>query len=86
MYVRPKNMGEIPLNKVPSGMAEIPAKTKETLYVVFSFDMAAFNHGVYSLFMKNQFDPNVKGVMSYDFGYGPMYIGYDLQQMDVNYK
>ncbi len=86
MYVRPKNMGEIPLNKVPSGMAEIPAKTKETLYVVFSFDMAAFNHGIYSLFMQNQFDPNVKGVMSYDFGYGPMYIGYDLQQMDVDYK
>ncbi len=86
MYVRPKNMSEIPLNKVPAGMAEIPAKTTETLYVVFAFDMAAFNHGIYSLFMKNQFDPNVKGVMGYDFGYGPMYIGYDLNEMNVDYK
>lgn len=86
MYVKPKGVSEIPLNKVPGNISEVKANETITLYIVFSFDMKAFNHGIYSLFMKNQFEPNLKGVMSYDFGYGPMYIGYDLQEMSVNYK
>lgn len=86
MYVKPKNMGEIELGKVPSNQTQIAAKSQETMYVVFSFDMKAFNHGIYSLFMKNQFEPNLGGVMSYDFGYGPLYIGYDLKKMSLDYK
>ncbi len=86
MYVKPKNVNSVALNSPPAQMAEVPAKTTETLYVVFSFNMQAFNQGMYSLFMKNQFNPNVKGIMSYDFGYGPMYVGYDLMNMQMNYK
>lgn len=86
MYVKPKNMGEINLGEVPSNLAEIPARQSKTLYVVFSFDMKAFNQGMYSLFMKNQFEPNLGGVMSYDFGYGPLYIGYDLKDMSLDYE
>ncbi|WP_339925589.1 LEA type 2 family protein [uncultured Cyclobacterium sp.] len=86
MYVKPKDMGEINLGEVPSNQAEIPAKQSKTLYVVFSFDMKAFNQGIYSLFMKNQFEPNLGGIMSYDFGYGPLYIGYDLKNMSLDYK
>ncbi|WP_235114704.1 hypothetical protein, partial [Cyclobacterium qasimii] len=86
MYVKPKDMGEINLGEVPSNQAEIPAKQSKTLYVVFSFDMKAFNQGIYSLFMENQFEPNLGGIMSYDFGYGPLYIGYDLKRMSLDYK
>lgn len=86
MYVKPKDMGEINLGEVPSNQAEIPAKQSKTLYVVFSFDMKAFNQGIYSLFMQNQFEPNLGGIMSYDFGYGPLYIGYDLKNMSLDYK
>jgi len=85
IYVKTKNSDEISLNKVPSTMAAIPANDTETLYVVFSFNMKAFNNGMYSLFMKQQFEPNLKGIMSYDFGYGSMYVGYDLQEMGLNY-
>lgn len=86
MYVKPKNRGEINLGEVPSNLAYIPAKQAETLYVVFSFDMKAFNQGIYSLFMEEQFEPNLGGIMSYDFGYGPLYIGYDLKDMTLNYE
>jgi len=86
MYVKPKDMGEINLGEVPSNQANIPANQAKTLYVVFSFDMKAFNQGIYSLFMKNQFEPNLGGIMSYDFGYGPLYIGYDLKNMSLDYK
>lgn len=86
MYVKPKNMGEISLGQVPSNQAKIPAEEEKTLYVVFSFDMKAFNQGIYSLFMKNEFEPNLGGVMSYDFGYGPLYVGYDLNKMSLDYK
>ncbi|SEI85219.1 hypothetical protein SAMN05192553_101540 [Cyclobacterium xiamenense] len=86
MYVKPKKMEEIVHGELPANHSEIPAKTKETLYVVFSFNMQAFNQGMYSLFMKNNFEPNLRGMMSYDFGYGPMYIDYDLEDMQLNYK
>lgn len=86
MYVKTKNSGQISLDKVPSGLAAIPANYTETLYIVFSFNMKAFNQGIYSLFMKNQFQPNLRGIVSYDFGYGPMYIGYDLEEMNMIYK
>ncbi|MEX2512937.1 MAG: hypothetical protein WD398_08530 [Cyclobacteriaceae bacterium] len=52
--------------------------------MAFSFDMKAFNQGIYSLFMEKQFEPNLGGIMSYDFGYGPLYIGYDLKDMSLN--
>ncbi|SMD45729.1 hypothetical protein SAMN00777080_4392 [Aquiflexum balticum DSM 16537] len=86
MYIKPKSMGEIALGEVPSNQTQIAGNSEETMYVVFSFDMKAFNHGIYSLFMKNQFEPNLGGVMSYDFGYGPLYIGYDLNKMSLDYK
>ncbi|MBI0397134.1 hypothetical protein [Cyclobacterium marinum] len=86
MYVKPKDMGEIKLGEVPSQQSQIEANTEQTLYVVFTFDMKAFNQGIYSLFMKNQFEPNLGGIMSYDFGYGPLYIGYDLKNMSLDYK
>jgi LEA14-like dessication related protein len=86
MYVRPKNMGQIPLNQVPSNIATIDGNKTETLYVVFSFDMQAFSQGIYTLFSKSMFEPNLKGIVSYDFGYGPMYVGYDLMNLDLNYK
>lgn len=47
--------------------------------------MKAFNHGIYSLQMKNQVEPNLKGIMSYDFGYGPMYVEYNLQNLNLEY-
>lgn len=86
MFVRPKNMAQIPLNQVPSNIATIDGNKTETLYVVFSFDMQAFNQGIYTLFTKSMFEPNLKGIVSYDFGYGPMYVGYDLMNLDLNYK
>ncbi len=86
MFVRPKGTSEIPLDVPPSSIAEIPPKTTVTLYAVFSFNMQQFNQGLYSLFMKSQFEPNLRGIMGYDFGYGPLYIGYDLQNMELNYK
>tara|TARA_R110002096_G_scaffold419371_1_gene623996 strand:- start:229 stop:1641 length:1413 start_codon:yes stop_codon:yes gene_type:complete len=86
MYVKPKDMGEINLGEVPSNQNQIESNTEQTLYVVFTFDMKAFNQGIYSLFMQNQFEPNLGGIMSYDFGYGPLYIGYDLKNMSLDYK
>ena len=79
-------MGEINLGEVPSNQNQIESNTEQTLYVVFTFDMKAFNQGIYSLFMQNQFEPNLGGIMSYDFGYGPLYIGYDLKNMSLDYK
>ena len=86
IYLRPEHTEEIFLDKVPSGMAVVNAKQTTTLYVVFSFDMKAFNHGIYSLFMKQQFEPNLRGIMSYDFGYGPLYFGYNLMDLNLSYK
>ena len=86
IYVRTKNSNEISLNTLPNNMAEIPANFTETLYVVFAFDMNAFNQGMYSLFMRNQFEPNLQGIVSYDFGYGPLYVGYDLEDISLEYE
>lgn len=86
IYIKPENLNEIPLDNVPSNTAIIEAKQMKKLYIVFSFDMQAFNQGIYSLFMKKQFEPNLKGIVSYDFGYGPMYVGYDLEKLKLNYK
>lgn len=85
MYVNQKTW-EKSIWERSSNQAEIPAKQSKTLYVVFSFDMKTFNQGIYSLFMQNQFEPNLGGIMSYDFGYGPLYIGYDLKNMSLDYK
>ena len=79
-------MQDLSSEVLPSSSAVVGAKQTETMYIVFEFNMQAFNQGMYSLFMKNQFEPNMKGIMSFDFGYGPMYIGYDLKEMDLNYK
>ncbi|MCC5929898.1 MAG: hypothetical protein JJU28_11680 [Cyclobacteriaceae bacterium] len=86
LYIRPANVSEIPLNQIPSKSAEIGGKSEQVLYIVFSFDMNGFQQGMYSLFMKQQFEPNLKGIMGYDFGYGPMYISYDLQSMGMQFK
>lgn len=86
IFIKPKGVNEVSLNSVPTNIATVDGNETIILYVVFSFDMKAFNHGIYSLFMKNQFEPNLKGIMSYDFGYGPMYFGYDMKDMNINYK
>ncbi len=86
IYIKPKSVSELPLEQVPANLATIEAKTAETLYVIFSFNMEDFNQGIYSLFSGTQFEPNLKGIMSYDFGYGSMYVGYDLMGMELNYK
>ncbi len=86
IYIKPKSVAELPLGQVPANLATIEAKTAETLYVIFSFNMEDFNQGIYSLFSGTPFEPNLKGVMSYDFGYGSMYVGYDLMGMELNYK
>lgn len=86
LYIRPAKVNEIPLNQIPIQTAEIKGKSEEILFIVFSFDMSAFQQGMYSLFMKQAFEPNLKGIMGYDFGYGPMYINYDLQKMGLEFK
>lgn len=85
MYVKPEGISEIPLETVPSSTT-ILGNDEETLFIVFSFDMQAFNNGMYSIFMKKQFKPNLQGILSYDFGYGPMYVSYDLDQLELDYK
>ncbi len=86
IYIKPKSVSELPLGQVPANIATINAKTTETLYVIFSFNMEDFNQGIYSLFSGTQFEPNLKGIISYDFGYGSMYVGYDLMGMELDYK
>ena len=85
LYIKTKNSHEVSLNSVPIDEALIAAHHTETMYVVFSFDMKAANQGMYSVFMQNQFEPNLRGIVSYDFGYGPLYVGYDLENMNLEY-
>ena len=48
--------------------------------------MKAFNHDIHSLFIKDQFDANLKEIMSYNVGYGPMNVGYNLQNLNLEYR
>ena len=86
MHIRPKGLAEISLTKVPIQHIEIGQKETKTLYITFSFNMEAFENGIFSLFDATPMSPNVRGVMSYDFGYGPIYWNYDLSNMALQYN
>lgn len=87
LYLRPAGVTSIPLNTLPGAdVATIGPQATQTLFAIFSFDMRAFNQGMYSLFTKQTFQTNLRGLVSYDFGYGPLYVGYDLSNMQVGFK
>jgi len=86
IQLRTKDMAEISLNKVPNQQADISANQTRTLYVTFSLNWQDSTNGIYDFFAGNELNPNVVGVMSYDFGYGPLFLKYDLQNMDMEYE
>jgi hypothetical protein len=83
MQIKPKGMSEVSLSKIKH--IEIGAKQSKVLYTVFSFNMEAFESGIFSLFNGTPMTPNIKGVMSYDIGYGPIYWNYDLDNLIFQY-
>lgn len=83
MQIRPKGMNEVSLTKVEH--IEIGAKQSKVLYTVFTFNMDGFENGIFSLFNGTPMNPNIKGVMSYDIGYGPVYWNYDLKNLVFDY-
>lgn len=86
IQLRTKDMAEVSLNNVPNQQADIPANQTRTLYVTFSLNWQDSSRGIYDFFTGAPLNPNVVGVISYDFGYGPMFLKYDLRNLNMEYE
>lgn len=86
IQLRTRDMPEVSLDQIPRQRADIPANQSTTLYVTFSLDWAASSGGIYDFLTGSPLNPNVMGVLSYDFGYGPLFLKYDLGRLNMEYE
>jgi hypothetical protein len=57
-----------------------------TLYLSFSLNWNNSASGIYSFLSGESQRGNMKGLIGFDFGYGPMYLRYDLDNINVNFS
>lgn len=86
IQLRTQDMVEVPLNSLPQQLAEIPANRTQTLYVTFSLNWNDSANGIYGFISGQPIQPNLKGVMSYDFGYGPLFINFDIANLTMEHE
>ena len=86
IQLRTEDMVEVPLEQLPQQHAQIPANQTQTLYVTFSLNWTDSASGIYGFISGQPLSPNLQGVMSYDFGYGPLFLNYDLSNLNLNHN
>ncbi|GEM_PF-2309365 len=85
IQLRTEDIDEISLETLPQQHTEIPANQQQTMYVTFALNWSDSGNGIYGFLSGQPIQPNLKGVMSYDFGYGPLFFNYDLANLSLNH-
>ena len=85
IQLRTQDLDEVSLETLPQQHTEIPANQQQTMYVTFSLNWNDSSNGIYGFLSGQPIQPNLKGVMSYDFGYGPLFFRYDLANLSLNH-
>ena len=80
-----ENLTEVSLETPPNQHTEILANQQQTMYITFSVNWNHSANGIYGFLSGQTVQPNLRGVMSYDFGYGPLFFQYDLSNLNLNY-
>jgi len=86
IQLRTEDMVDVPLEELPHQHAQIPANQAQTLYVTFSLNWTDSANGIYGFIGGQPLSPNLQGVMSYDFGYGPLFLKYDLSDLNLDHS
>lgn len=85
IQLRPKNVSEVSMDHISRQQTTVPANSATTLYITFSMNWLDSQMGIYGFLSGKPLQPDMRGVMSYDFGYGPMYVKYSLQDLNMSF-
>lgn len=85
IQLRTGDMDMVSLESLPQQHTEIPANQQQTLYVTFALNWNDSANGMYDFISGQPIQPNLQGVMSYDFGYGPLFLKYDLANLNLEH-
>lgn len=84
-----ENRGEIPVintEEIPNNHTEVEGNETITLYISFVVDWKDTLEGISDFLTKDHaLQPNVKGIFSFDFGYNPLYVNYDLAEQELEF-
>ncbi|MGB3587845.1 MAG: hypothetical protein WBA23_14955 [Tunicatimonas sp.] len=86
IQLRTEDLDEVSLETLPQQHTEIPANQQQTMYVTFALNWNDSANGIYGFLSGQPIQPNLRGVMSYDFGYGPLFFNYDLTNLNLNHN